>query len=80
MNKARDVSQVFVLTENQIQDVKRFLVETGNYRKRNVISNAPEFITVYSRSGGYQIIEHDFDWQPFLSLKEKITAANKVYE
>lgn len=78
--KAKAISQVFVLTENQIQDIKRFLVETRNYRKRNAISNAPEFITVYSNSGGYQIIEHDFKWHPFLSLKEKITTANKVYE
>ena len=80
INQAQAVSQAFVLTENQNQDVKRFLVETGNYRKRNTISNAPEFITVYNKNGGYQIMEHDFDWRPFLSLKKKITTANGEYQ
>lgn len=76
--RAKAVSQVFVLTKYQLIDIKRFLVETSSYRKRNSVSNAPEFITVYSNSGGYRIMEHDFAWQPFLSLKENITTASNA--
>lgn len=75
-NEAKLSSQTFNLSETQVQDIKWFLVETRSYRKRSGISNAPEFITVYSSNDSYQISEHDFEWKPFLQLKEKITTAN----
>jgi hypothetical protein len=32
-------------------------------RKRNVISNAPEFIKVYCSSDSFQLMEYAFEWR-----------------
>lgn len=71
-NKIAEKSNAKVLTENQIADVNRFLIEIDYYRTGSGWTNAPEFFSIYSKTDTIRRVKTDSRWKPYIALRQKI--------
>lgn len=71
-NEVQLKSGARVLTENQIEDVNKFLVEIEYYRTGSGWTNAPEFFSIYSKTDTIRRVKMDSRWKPYIALKQEI--------
>jgi hypothetical protein len=65
-------SSAKVLTENQVEDVNKFLIEIEYYRTGTGWTNAPEFFSIYSKTDTIRRVKIDSRWKPYITLRQEI--------
>ena len=71
-HKIKEKSNAKILTDNQIADVNRFLIEIEYYRTGSGWSNAPEFFSIYSKTDTIRRVKMDSKWKPYIALRQRI--------
>lgn len=76
-NKAKPIGDKFEITPEIKIYINNFLNEVKNYRTGEGYSNALEHFIIYNKTEKILKWKHNYRYQPYLKLKEKITVANK---
>jgi len=61
-----------ILSDHQIEQINRFLIQIKYYRTGSGWSNAPEFFSIYSSTDTIRRTKIESRWRPYSELKEKI--------
>lgn len=70
-SKIIPLTEYIKLDETTIIALRKFLIELNHYHDSG-ISNAPEHFLIYTRNEKIYRIKNNFEYQPYLKLREKI--------
>jgi len=75
---SKPISDTINLDTKQLHAVRKFIVQTKNYRRDRILSNAPEYIAGFNGQCRYQIEMHTHSrWMPYSDLKEAFFPTSK---
>jgi hypothetical protein len=75
---SKPISDTINLYTKQLHAVRKFIVQTQNYRRDKIESNAPEYIAGFNGQISYQIEMHTHsDWTPYNTLREAFFPPSK---
>ena len=70
-------SEPFELTPEQVADIEHFLIETKYYPQYKwPHTNAPDFLTIYSRTDTLERTNQEWKCNSYLKLREKLSPSN----
>jgi len=74
---SKPISDTIHLDDSQLYAIRKFIVQTQNYRRGPSESNGPDFITVFSTGQRYEIRIDVPNWTPYTVLREAFFPASK---